>query len=133
MENASKALLIAAGTLVVILVVTFGIKTFNSTSDSMIVAKDTGKAIDNQTAQATDYAISGITGATMNSSESTSNKFTFTIGFPNNKWQYENRTFTAEEGMTWKKWCASSYNINNDFYIDRKSCIVSNSYGLRCL
>ena len=41
MENTSKALLIAAGVLIVILIITFGIKIFSSSSDSIKTATET--------------------------------------------------------------------------------------------
>ena len=45
MENASKALLIAAAVLIVILIITFGIRIFNSTSDTQQSAIKTGETI----------------------------------------------------------------------------------------
>ena len=62
MENASKALLIAAAVLVAIIIITFGIKIYTSTSETQKVATDTGDTISTKTGQATDSAISAITG-----------------------------------------------------------------------
>lgn len=49
MENASKALLIAAAVLIVILLIAFGMKIFNSTGNVSGQATGTGKALTNQT------------------------------------------------------------------------------------
>lgn len=49
MENASKALLIAAAVLIVILLIAFGMKIFNSTGNVSGQATDTGKELTNQT------------------------------------------------------------------------------------
>lgn len=62
MENASKALLIAAAVLIAILVITIGIKILSSSSDTGKVATDTGKTISDKTGEATGLAISGIKG-----------------------------------------------------------------------
>ena len=52
MENATKALLIAAAVLIAILLIAFGMRIFNSTSDVSGQAQDTGKQISNQTTKA---------------------------------------------------------------------------------
>ena len=62
MENASKALLIAAAVLVVILIITIGIKIFSSTNDAQKVATDTGTTINDKTKIATDITISELSG-----------------------------------------------------------------------
>ena len=62
MENTSKALLIAAAVLTVILIITIGIKVYTSSSETGKVAVDTGKTILDQTRQATDLANYEITG-----------------------------------------------------------------------
>jgi len=62
MENASKALLIAAAVLIVILVIAFAMRVFNSSGESAETAANSAKAISNQTARATEY-----TGNTLNS------------------------------------------------------------------
>ena len=62
MENASKALLIAAAVLVVIIIIAFGMKIYTSTTGTQKVATDTGKSISDKTGEATDLAISEITG-----------------------------------------------------------------------
>ena len=62
MENTSKALLIAAGVLVAIIIIAFGIKIFNSTFSAGIVAKDTGETINDKTGEATGMAIGEIAG-----------------------------------------------------------------------
>ena len=62
MENASKALLIAAAVLVVIIIIAFGMKIYTSTTGTQKVATDTGKSISDKTREATDLAISEITG-----------------------------------------------------------------------
>ena len=49
MENASKALLIAAAVLIVILLIAFGMKIFNSTGNVSGQATSTGKELTNQT------------------------------------------------------------------------------------
>ena len=63
MENASKALLIAAAVLVVILIIAFGMRIFNSTSDVSSQADSTGKALTEQSNKAQTAANSAITGA----------------------------------------------------------------------
>ena len=49
MENATKALLIAAAVLIVILLIAFGMRIFNSTGNVSGQATDTGKAIEDTT------------------------------------------------------------------------------------
>ena len=61
MENASKALLIAAAVLIVILIIAFGMRIFNSTSDVSGQADSTGKALSNQAGLAQNAASSAIT------------------------------------------------------------------------
>ena len=50
MENTSKALLIVAAVLVIILIITIGIKIFSSSSNVSKTSKDVGKTIDEKTA-----------------------------------------------------------------------------------
>lgn len=52
MENASKALLIAAAVLIVILLIAFGMKIFNSTEDTSGAAEQVGGAITSQSGDA---------------------------------------------------------------------------------
>ncbi len=63
MENASKALLIAAAVLVVILIIAFGMRIFNSTSDVSGQADSTGKELTNQASKAQNAASKAITSA----------------------------------------------------------------------
>ena len=60
MENASKALLIAAGVLIVILLIAFGMSIFNSTGDTSADAETTGKAINSKTLDAKVQAVLAI-------------------------------------------------------------------------
>ena len=62
MENATKALLIAAAVLIVILLIAFGMKIFNSTSNVSGQATSTGKALGNQAAAAANSALSDLSG-----------------------------------------------------------------------
>ena len=62
MENASKALLIAAAVLIVILLIAFGMRIFNSTSDVSGQASDTGKELSNQTSAAKNSAVNALSG-----------------------------------------------------------------------
>ena len=62
MENATKALLIAAAILIVILLIAFGMRIFNSTSDTSEQAQAIGKGISEQTGQASLSAIASISG-----------------------------------------------------------------------
>ena len=62
MENASKALLIAAAVLVVIIIIAFGMKVYTSSSGTGKVAMNTGKTISDKTGEATDLATYEITG-----------------------------------------------------------------------
>ena len=62
MENASKALLIAAAVLIVILLIAFGMRIFNSTSDVSGQAQSTGKALSNQASQAAGTAQNALQG-----------------------------------------------------------------------
>jgi len=57
MENASKALLIAAALLIVILLISFGIKIFNSSKDSSKDAQAVGESIVSSTSSARISAI----------------------------------------------------------------------------
>ena len=58
MENTSKALLIAAAVLIVIILITLGIKLLKPNSQVQTQATDAGKAISEKTATAADLAIS---------------------------------------------------------------------------
>ena len=62
MENASKALLIAAAVLIVILLIAFGMRIFNSTSDVSGQATQTGTQLSNQTQQAASSAQNALQG-----------------------------------------------------------------------
>ena len=62
MENASKALLIAAAVLIVILLIAFGMRIFNSTGSTATQATSTGQEISNQTQKAATSAQSALTG-----------------------------------------------------------------------
>ena len=62
MENATKALLIAAAVLIVILLLAFGMKIFNSTSDVSGQATSTGEALGNQAAAAANSAVDAVEG-----------------------------------------------------------------------
>ena len=65
MENASKALLIAAAVLIVILLIAFGMRIFNSTADVSSDATETGKELTTQTdaaAQSAQSALQGLSG-----------------------------------------------------------------------
>ena len=62
MENASKALLIAAAVLVVIILITVGIKVYTSSSETGKVAENTKKTVSDKTSDATDLATYEITG-----------------------------------------------------------------------
>ncbi len=67
MENASKALLIAAAVLIVILLIAFGMRIFNSTSDVSGQAAQTGEQLSTQTdtaAKAANTALTGLSGWT---------------------------------------------------------------------
>ena len=61
MENASKALLIAAAVLVAILLITIGIRIFSSASDTPKLAADAGDVISQRTGEATDIVKSSTT------------------------------------------------------------------------
>ena len=62
MENASKALLIAAAILVVIILIAVGMKIYSSTTGTQKVGLDTETTINDKTKTASDLAISEITG-----------------------------------------------------------------------
>lgn len=62
MENASKALLIAAAVLIVILLIAFGMRIFNSTSDVSGQATSTGTQLSNQASQASSSAQNALDG-----------------------------------------------------------------------
>lgn len=62
MENATKALLIAAAVLIVILLIAFGMRIFNSTSDVSGQAQETGKQISDQAGQAASTASNALSG-----------------------------------------------------------------------
>lgn len=60
MENASKALLIAAAVLIVILIIAFAMQITNSTSDVTGQGEAVGSAISDQTSTATDSAMTAM-------------------------------------------------------------------------
>lgn len=62
MENASKALLIVATVLVVIILIAVGMKIYSSTTDAQKVGINSGKTINDKTREATDFAVGEITG-----------------------------------------------------------------------
>ena len=62
MENATKALLIAAAVLIVILLIAFGMRIFNSTSDVSGQATATGTQISNQAGVASNSASNALEG-----------------------------------------------------------------------
>lgn len=62
MENATKALLIAAAVLIVILLIAFGMRIFNSTSDVSGQAQSTGQQISDQANQAASTANNALAG-----------------------------------------------------------------------
>ena len=62
MENASKALLIAAAVLIVILLIAFGMSIFNSTGDTSSQAEQVGTQIQSQTQSAATNAVTAIQG-----------------------------------------------------------------------
>lgn len=61
MENASKALLIAAAILIVILLIAFGMQVMNSSGDVASDATQTGQQISEQTGQAANAANKALT------------------------------------------------------------------------
>ena len=62
MENASKALLIAAAVLIVILLIAFGMRIFNGTTDVQSQADAVGTAITEKSQEAGEAAKGAITG-----------------------------------------------------------------------
>mgnify|MGYP000047889785 FL=1 len=62
MENATKALLIAAAVLIVILLIAFGMRIFNSTSGVSKSGTDTGKELTNQANLASNTAQNAMQG-----------------------------------------------------------------------
>lgn len=62
MENASKALLIAAAVLIVILLIAFGMRIFNGTTDVQSQADAVGTAITGKSQEAGKAATGAITG-----------------------------------------------------------------------
>lgn len=62
MENATKALLIAAAVLIVILIIALGMRIFNSTSKASGQAIDAGNQVSAGTAQATSTATNELSG-----------------------------------------------------------------------
>ena len=102
MENASKALLIAASVLVVILVIAFSMTIFNSNTDSVKYAENIGGALQSQSSSAVTSATTLISGGkeiTFKISEKGDNK----------------KQFKAKEGMTWEEFIKSGYNYSNYF------------------
>ena len=61
MENASKALLIAAAVLVAIILIALGMKIYSSTTEAQKVGINTGETISSKTQEATDIATAEIT------------------------------------------------------------------------
>ena len=64
MENASKALLIAAAILIVIILIAFGMNVLNSTGDVGEQATGTGEALANQTGVASNTAVNALKNTT---------------------------------------------------------------------
>ena len=62
MENASKALLIAAAVLIVILLIAFGMSIFNSTGDTAADAQAVGEQITTQSGAASQNAVQALQG-----------------------------------------------------------------------
>lgn len=62
MENATKALLIAAGVLIVILLIAFGMSIFSSAGDTAGDAQSVGTAINTQSSAAKTNAVTAIQG-----------------------------------------------------------------------
>ena len=62
MENASKALLIAAAVLIVILLIAFGMRIFYSTGDVSGQAESTGEKLTNSTQAASNSAQNALSG-----------------------------------------------------------------------
>lgn len=62
MENATKALLIAAAVLIVILLIAFGMRIMNSATDSSEQAKQVGTELTTQTGIAGESAVEAIQG-----------------------------------------------------------------------
>ena len=62
MENASKALLIAAAVLIVILLIAFGMRIMKSSGNASSQAETTGQAISSQTTAAANAANTAIKG-----------------------------------------------------------------------
>ena len=60
MENATKALLIAAGVLIVILLIAFGMSIFNSTGDTSADAQAVGEQITSQSTLGKNSAVTAI-------------------------------------------------------------------------
>ena len=60
MENASKALLIAAAVLIVILLIAFGMRIFSSTANVSGQATEVGNSLTTQTTNATTSATSAL-------------------------------------------------------------------------
>lgn len=60
MENASKALLIAAAILIVILIIAFAMKITNSTTDVTAQGEAVGAGLENQTDMATNSAMTAM-------------------------------------------------------------------------
>lgn len=69
MENATKALLIAAAVLIVILLIAFGMRIFNGTTAVQGQADQVGGAITNQSSAAGEAATSAIQGITVPSTK----------------------------------------------------------------
>ena len=61
MENASKALLIAAAILIVIILIAFGMNVLNSTGDVGDQATNTGAALANQTGTVSNTVVNALT------------------------------------------------------------------------
>lgn len=62
MENASKALLIAAAVLIVILIIAFGMQIFRSTGDTSSKANEVGTQITEKTNAAATNAVNALQG-----------------------------------------------------------------------
>ena len=119
MENATKALLIAASILIVIILVAIGVRLLNSTKNTADQAKNVSNSLDNTSQKAIDSITTALD--KQNNNSATTDAISVKIYLTQGGALYAN--ITAKKNMTWQEFANSSYN-NINLIIDNGSPII---------
>lgn len=104
MENATKALLIAASVLIVIVLIALGVGLLNSTNNTSDQAKNASNLLGNSSSE----AIDSVTAALNKYNNSTPE--TISVDIHPTEFGGRYATITAEKNMTWQEFANSTYN-----------------------